>query len=67
MKRLLSLLIIFLPWPIRRAILRSYFGYEIADTSHIGLSWICPKKLVLKDGATIGNLTMCTNRRPSAT
>ena len=58
MKRLLSLLILVLPWPLRRAILRSYFGYEISPTSRIGLSWICPKKLVLKDGATIGNLTV---------
>jgi acetyltransferase-like isoleucine patch superfamily enzyme len=61
MKRLLSLLIIFLPWPIRRAILRSFFSYEISDTSRIGFSWICPKKLILKDGASIGSLTMCKN------
>jgi hypothetical protein len=59
MKRLISFLCIFLPWPIRRAILRNFFGYEISDTSRIGLSWICPKKLVLKDGARIGSLTVC--------
>jgi hypothetical protein len=59
MKRLLSLLCVFLPWPLRRAILRSFFGYEISDTSRIGLSWICPKKLVMKDGARIGHLTVC--------
>ena len=59
MKRLLSLLIIVLPWPLRRAILRSVFGYEIAASSRIGLSWVCPKKLVMKEGARIGNLTVC--------
>ncbi len=59
MKHFLSLLIILLPWPIPRAILRSFFGYEIAATSRIGLSWICPKKLVMKDGARIGHLTVC--------
>jgi len=58
MKRLLSLLSIFLPWPVRRAILRGFFGYEISDTSRIGLSWVCPKKLVMKPGARIGSLTM---------
>jgi hypothetical protein len=59
MKRLLSLFCVVLPWPLRRAILRRFFGYQIADTSRIGLSWICPKKLILKDGARIGHLTMC--------
>ena len=49
----------FLPWPLRRAILRGFFGYEIAATSRIGLSLIYPKKLILKDGARIGSLTVC--------
>ncbi len=58
MKRLLSLLCLLLPWPLRRALLRSAFGYEISDTSRIGLSWVCPKKLVMKPGARIGSLTV---------
>src|ERR1700678_1709401 len=61
MKRLIALFSIIVPWPLRRALLRSFFGYEIADTSRIGLSWIYPKKLVLKDGARIGHLTFCKN------
>jgi len=61
MKRLISLFSIVLPWPLRRALLRSLFGYEIADTSRIGFSWIYPKKLILKDGARIGHLTICKN------
>jgi hypothetical protein len=59
MKRILSLFSVMLPWPMRRAVLRSLFGYEISDTSRIGLSWIFPQKLVLKEGARIGHLTMC--------
>jgi len=59
MKRLIALFSIVLPWPIRRAMLRRFFGYEIADTSRIGLSWIYPKKLVMKEGASIGHLTVC--------
>lgn len=61
MKRFLSLLSIVLPWPLRRAVLRRFFGYEIADTSRIGLSWIYPRKLILKEGARIGHLTICKN------
>jgi acetyltransferase-like isoleucine patch superfamily enzyme len=49
----------FLPWPVRRAILRGAFGYEIADDARIGLSLVYPKKLVLKAGARIGHLTVC--------
>lgn len=49
----------FLPWPLRRALLRSSFGYEIADDSRIGLSFVYPRKLVLKGGARIGHLTLC--------
>jgi len=49
----------FLPWPLRRTILRSYFGYELADSSRIGFSLIYPRRLVLKEGARIGHLTIC--------
>jgi hypothetical protein len=59
MNRLLSLISLFLPWPLRRAILRRFMGYEIHDTSRIGLSWIYPRKLVLLANARIGHLTIC--------
>jgi hypothetical protein len=59
MKRYISLFSLILPWPLRRAILRRFLGYEIADTSRIGLSWIYPKKLIMKEGARIGHLTIC--------
>jgi acetyltransferase-like isoleucine patch superfamily enzyme len=59
MKRFISLFSIVLPWPLRRAILRHFFGYEISDTSRIGLSWVYPKKLIMKAGARIGHLTLC--------
>jgi len=59
MKSLIALLSIFLPWPLRRAILCRFLGYEIASTCRIGLSWIYPRKLVMKEGARIGNLTIC--------
>ncbi len=49
----------FLPWPVRRSILRGTFGYEIAEDARIGLSLIYPRKLVLKAGARIGHLSVC--------
>jgi len=59
MKGFISLFSLVLPWPLRRAVLRRFLGYEIADTSRIGLSWVYPRKLVLKEGARIGHLTLC--------
>jgi hypothetical protein len=59
MRRYIALFSMVLPWPLRRAVLRHFLGYEISDTSRIGLSWIYPKKLVMKAGARIGHLTIC--------
>jgi acetyltransferase-like isoleucine patch superfamily enzyme len=49
----------FLPWPLRRVILRNAFGYEIAEGARIGLSLVYPKKLVMKADARIGHLSVC--------
>ena len=59
MRRFIALLSMFLPWPMRRAILRGYMGYEISDTSTIGLSLVYPRRLIMKDGARIGHFTVC--------
>lgn len=50
-----------LPWPFRRQMLRLCFGYQIARSARIGLAWVLPKRLVMEEGATIGNLTVCKN------
>jgi acetyltransferase-like isoleucine patch superfamily enzyme len=55
----LKLLTLLLPWPLRRRILTSLFGYELHPTSRIGLSWVFPEKLVLEEKASIGSLTVC--------
>lgn len=59
MRKLVALLSIFLPWPLRRSVLRGFFGYEIAPTARIGLSLIFPRRLIMKENARIGSLTLC--------
>lgn len=59
MRRLLALLTMFLPWPLRRAILRFALGYDIAPGARIGFSLVYPKRLVLGANARIGHLTVC--------
>ena len=54
----LQVLLLGLPWPVRRVLLQAAFGYELHPTSRIGLSWVYPKRLVLKAQARIGHLTL---------
>lgn len=61
MKRFLSFLIVFMPWCIKRMLLNKIYGYKIAKSAHIGLSYIFPKYLEMADGATIGSLNVAIN------
>lgn len=59
MKTLLYALGLLLPWPLRRIYLQAVFGFELHPTSRIGLAWVLPKKLVLREHSSIGNMTVC--------
>lgn len=59
LKALLSVILLVLPWPIRRLILTTIFGYRIHSTARIGLSMIMPDRLEMGPGSRIGNLTIC--------
>lgn len=61
MNILLMLLSIILPWPLRRWMLQTWFGYEIHPSARIGLAWVRPKRLVMEAGTEIGTLTICKN------
>ncbi|WP_445371850.1 acyltransferase [Methylomonas sp. HW2-6] len=56
MKKIISLVVIFLPWFLKRRIYSWLFKYELAPSSSIGLSWIFVDKLSMADGAKIGSL-----------
>lgn len=58
MKLLLRLLVVLLPWVLRRRVLAACYGYEIHPTARIGWSWIFPEQLVLHEGARIGHLNV---------
>lgn len=58
MKIIIKILIIFLPWIIRRYILNKFYHYKIHPTAHIGLSYIYPKQLIMAEGARIGHLNV---------
>ena len=56
---LVNLIIIFLPWFIRRRILVRFYGYDIHPTATIGLSYIYPKQLEMGPHSRIHNLVVC--------
>jgi acetyltransferase-like isoleucine patch superfamily enzyme len=58
MKSLLRLMIVLLPWRLRRHTLEWLYGYRLHPSSRIGRAWVYPKQLVLERGASIGDLTV---------
>ncbi|WP_077000124.1 hypothetical protein [Variovorax sp. KK3] len=58
MKRLLGLLVVLLPWSLKRRALRRFWGYQVADNARIGLSYVFPGELVMDEGATIGHFNV---------
>lgn len=55
----MRLLIVLLPWRLKRFLLRVLFRYELHPRSYIGIAWVFPRQLVLGEGASIGHLTVC--------
>ena len=58
---LLSLLLIFFPWPIRRWMMCRLWGYDLAPSSRIGLSLITARHIRMGPHARIGHLTVIRN------
>ena len=58
---ILKLLSFFLPWPLRRRALQSWFGFDIHPGARIGMAWIFPGKLIMAEGAHIDHLTVAIN------
>ncbi len=59
MRLTLSVLLLGLPWVIRRVALNVLFGYKIHPTARIGFSLIYPERLDMGPKSRIGNLTIC--------
>lgn len=55
---LFQLLILPLPWSLRRWLLVKFMKYEIHPSARIGVSLVRPVKLVMEEGSRIGHLTV---------
>lgn len=59
MRKIVCLLLLLLPWRLRRLALNAFFGYKIDSTAKIGISIVCPDRLEMGRNSWIGNLTVC--------
>lgn len=58
MRILISVILLFFPWYIRRRLLVWFYGYKLHPTSKIGLSFIYPRYLEMRAGASIGHFNV---------
>jgi serine acetyltransferase len=63
LKLLFQILVLALPWPLRRRALCAAFGFEIAPTARIGISLFFIKHLRLEAHARIGHLNLVRGLR----
>lgn len=61
MKKIISIIVIFLPWSIKRFFLEKIWKYKIHPTAKIGLAYIFPKQLVLEEGSKIEHFNVAIN------
>ena len=59
MSNLVRVLLVLTPWWLRRRLLMVFFKYDLAPTSHIGIAWIYPRRLVMEPFSRIGHLSIC--------
>ncbi len=58
MSAMLRVMLVLLPWGLRRHLLQRFYGYRLHPASRIGLAWVFPRMLVMDSGASIGHLTV---------
>lgn len=58
-KIVFQILIIWMPWFIRRRLLIKLYGYKIHPTARIGKSLIFPKKLEMAENSKIRHFVIC--------
>ncbi|MBA6315447.1 acyltransferase [Cellulophaga baltica] len=61
MKKILNILIIPMPWKIKRFLLVKFWKYQIHPTAKIGLAYIFPNNLIMEKGSRINHFTVAIN------
>lgn len=56
-----SALLACLPWPLRRWVLNTFYGYKIHRTARLGFCFPVAKHLIMEEHSRIGHLTVCVH------
>lgn len=56
-----KLVLVLLPWKLKRFCLQKLFGYHIDKTAYIGLAWVYPRQLHMLAGSAIDSFTIAVN------
>jgi hypothetical protein len=54
----IKILLLLLPWGLRRPLLQWLYGYQLHPRARIGLAWVYPRQLVMAAGSQVGHLTV---------
>ncbi len=57
-RKIIHIIVMFLPMPLKRIAYHRLFGYEIAPGARIGFSLVMCRKVGMAQGARIGNFTI---------
>lgn len=60
-KNCFKIIVVFLPWFLKREVLIRCFRFRLAKSARIGMSWIFPKDLEMEEYSKIGHLTVAIN------
>ncbi len=61
MRKIINILVILLPWCLRRWVLVTFYKYDIHPAARIGLSYIYPKRLTMLHGSRIGHFNVAVH------
>lgn len=53
-----KLILVCMPWFLKRYFLQSIFGYKLERSARIGFAWVFPRNLLMSSGSTIGSFTV---------
>ncbi len=59
--RLVQILIVFIPWPLKRVIYERMLGWTIHKTARIGLSLVCADSMIMGANSRIGHFSVLNN------
>ncbi len=60
-KLFVNLVVLCMPWRLRRTVLIKFYKYEIDTSARIGFSWIYPRTLKMDAYSQIGHLNVAVN------